>query len=174
MLESHGNPRCCPIITILGCSHMKFSASCTHQRLKASALNLPWLISSTGASPRGIYTSISLILSSCAKSLLLRRASSSVGVCTAIDSNGVYSASVGCAGSADDVAWYSGRVPPYLGLLACEERQEQLMVVRLNIVILRRPTVDLTFDLVSVIVENKDVRFEPAAHHGSNLLQGLI
>lgn len=55
-----------------------------------------------------------------------------------------------------------------------QEGQEFLMVVQLDIVVFRLPAVDLSLNLVSVVVQDKEVRVHTSLEHGADLLQGLL
>lgn len=47
------------------------------------------------------------------------------------------------------------------------------MVVQLDVVVLCLPAVDLSLDLVAIVVQDKEVRLDTTPQHGSDLLEGL-
>ena len=61
----------------------------------------------------------------------------------------------------------------HLGLFARKEWQQSLMIVHLNVVVLRLPAVNLSLDLVTVIVEYEKIWLDSSSNHGANLLQSL-
>lgn len=68
-------------------AHVYFLSYNSAQALAlASAVSLACLTNPAGASPRGMYTSISLSLSGLLKASFAKRSESSFGVCTSIDS----------------------------------------------------------------------------------------
>ena len=134
----------------------------------ASAVSFACLINPLGASPRGIYTSIKRSLSGLLNAASASRSDNSWGVLTTSDSYGVY-------GARDQHSSLVFRTEEcaHLALLASQEWQQQLMIIQLNVIVFRIPSVDLSFDLVPIVVENKDVRMDTTAQHRSDLLQGL-
>jgi hypothetical protein len=58
--------------------------------------------------------------------------------------------------------------------LGRQHRQDQTVVVGLDVVVLPVDPVDLLLDLVPVVVEHKHVRRQLLTHHGSDLLDGEL
>ena len=61
----------------------------------------------------------------------------------------------------------------YLALLSSQEGKQELMIVQLDIVVLRIPPVDLSFNLVSIVIKDEKVRAKTSSEHCTDLLDRL-
>jgi hypothetical protein len=116
----------------------------SHALALASAVSLACLINPGGASPLGMYTSINLSLFGLLNSGSSSSLESSSGVWTSIDSYGVFL-----------LESPSLQEETYLALLSSEEGEQELMIIQLDVIVLRIPPVNLSFNLVSIVIEDE-------------------